>query len=175
MHVGTILHEWIEVHAVPHIADALDVDEDDVYTEHEIEHEVGDVTFVGTADLWIPSEEIVVDWKTKGGWYNFEPENDRHLDQIHVYAGSLDAAKFGIVYLNKKDLEARTYPESGDTFGEYDPERFGAVLDRARDVMEAIEDYGIAEDEDEVPFEKCYEDSGDPCYFCDSEELDFSE
>jgi len=175
MHNGTIIHEWLEDHATEHIADAFGVPEGNVFPEVPAHYDAPNgVSIRGTADLYIPTENVVIDYKTRGGWYSFEPDDAGYITQLSAYARALDVINIGIVYINRKDAkDTRTYPED-HTWALRDDELLGEALSRCEDVKRAIEREGIATSEDEIPFEKCDRNDGDPCYFCSSEELDFS-
>lgn len=164
---GEIIHQFFEDRSSI-IADELGVSVSDVETEVPIEYQHGDVTFVGHADYYVEPLDLVLDLKTRNGWYNFEAEDDRYLDQLHCYAMALDAENLGIIYLSKKDSPvAKTWPTSD--FGDFDWGRWGEVIARAHDVVEAAQEVPRPTDEDEIPFDKC------GCYFCNSETLDLPE
>jgi len=69
-----------------------------------------------------------------------------------------------VVYLSKSDLEVRTWPEDG--FFEFSEERFDELVAKARRIALVIEEQGIADSVEDVPFDRC------GCYFCQEEELD---
>lgn len=128
------------------------------------------IEFVGHTDLYDPRADVVYDIKTRGGWYNFDPPEDRVLDQLHVYMAALDATYGQVVYVNKRSkdtFEVRTWPENNAfTFS---PDRWDDIVTRAQDIRDALVENGVPTDNDELDalFETC--DS----YFCDSETMSF--
>jgi len=157
-HVGTLIHEWLE--------EELGGRYPGVHMEHPIAQEYRRprqrmIEVVGTADVYDSHDGVVYDWKTRGGWYNFDPPSERHLDQLTLYMDALDATAGQVVYINKKNLEVRTWPEDG-TFG-FDPERRDALIEQAFDLHERITAAGEIETIDDVPAEPC------GCWLCDQE------
>lgn len=154
---GTLIHEFLEDHMAdqhPH-----------ANFEQEITHSVDGIQFVGRTDCYDPEANAVYDFKTRNGWYNFDPPNDRHLDQMHVYMAALGADYGQVVYLSKADMEVRTYPQDG--FFEFDADRFDRLVAKAKRIRGAIEEQGFASSASEIPFETC------GCYFCENESLVF--
>ncbi|WP_238705391.1 hypothetical protein [Natrinema pallidum] len=154
---GTLIHEFIEEYVGPQLADAE--------FEKPVEYETDGVRFVGHTDCYDAERNAVTDFKSRNGWYNFDPPKDRHLDQVHVYMAATGAEYGQIVYVSKGDMEVRTYPEDG--YFAFDPDRFAAIVERAKRVKQAIETDGVAESADEIPLEKC------DCFMCGSETLAF--
>ena len=131
--------------------------------------EIDGVKFVGTADCIDMENGVIYDFKSRGGWYRFNPPTQRHLDQLHIYMKATGIHEAQVVYISKKDFEVRTWPEDG-TF-EFDEERFQELVEKAKTVMDLIEEHGVAESEDELDdiVEKC--DS----FICKKEGLVFDE
>ncbi|AEH39512.1 PD-(D/E)XK nuclease family protein [Halopiger xanaduensis] len=154
---GTLIHEFIEENVGPQLADAE--------FEKEISLERDGVRFVGHTDCYDPAANAIYDFKSRNGWYRFDPPKERHLDQIHVYMAATGAEYGQVVYVNKGDLEVRTWPEDG--LFEFDPDRFAAIVEKARRVRDAIDEHGFATCESEVPFDKC------GCFLCGNETLTF--
>lgn len=154
---GTLIHDFIEDYVAPQLSDAE--------FEKPIEHETEGVRFVGHTDCHDPSANAIYDFKSRNGWYRFDPPKDRHLDQMHVYMAATGAEYGQVVYVNKGDLEIRTWPEDG--FFEFDPDRFEAIVAKARRIRGAIQSGGIASSEAQIPFDRC------GCFLCDNETLAF--
>lgn len=154
---GTLIHEFIEEYVGPQLTDCE--------FEKAVELETDGVRFVGHTDCYDPQRNAVVDFKSRNGWYNFDPPKERHLDQIHVYMAATGAEYGQVVYVNKGDLEVRTYPEDG--YFEFDTDRFEAIVEKATCVRDAIDEHGTATCESEIPLEKC------GCFLCRSETLTF--
>jgi hypothetical protein len=153
---GTLIHEFLEDHLAEQFSHAE--------FEKEIALDFDGVEFVGRTDCYDPEANAVYDFKTRASWYNFDPPTQRHLDQMYVYMAALDAEYGQVVYLSKSDLEVRTWPEDG--FFEFSEERFDFLVAKARRIALVIEEQGIADSVEDVPFDRC------GCYFCQEEELD---
>lgn len=153
---GTLIHEFIETYVGEHI---------DAEFEKPVELETDGVRFVGHTDCYDPAANAVTDFKSRNGWYNFDPPVDRHLDQIHVYMAATGAEYGQVVYVSKSDMEVRTWPEDG--YFEFDESRFEAIVERAKRVRDAIETDGVASSPEEIPLEKC------GCFMCNTETLRF--
>lgn len=151
---GSLIHEFLEEHA----------DVEGAIQEHPVEYEVDGIHIKGTVDYYHPVDDVVVDWKSRGSFYRFSPPSDRHLNQLTLYQAALGKPEARIVYISKKDLEVRPWPEN-DTHS-FDAERFDTLIEKAKRIQAEIDENGIAESEDEIPFEKC------GCYICDNEELE---
>jgi CRISPR-associated exonuclease Cas4 len=67
-----------------------------------------------------------------------------------------------VVYVSKKDLEIRTWPE--DNYFEFDQERFDHLVEKAKTIRDSAED-GVPSDADDIPFDQC------GCWVCDNENL----
>jgi hypothetical protein len=154
---GTLIHEFLEEFLADHLPQAE--------FETEILDTRGQVQFVGQADCYDPERNAVYDFKTRNGWYNFDPPTQRHLDQLYIYMAALDADYGQVVYLSKGDMEVRTWPE--DRLFKFDGDRYYWLVEKAHDIMAAIDENGIAKSPDEIPFERC------ECYFCSQETLRF--
>lgn len=154
---GTLIHEFIEEYVGPQLPDAE--------FEKSIDLERDGVRFVGHTDCYDPERNAITDFKSRNGWYNFEPPVDRHLDQIHVYMAATGAEYGQVVYVSKSDMEVRTWPDDG--YFAFDEDRFETIVKRARRIRAAIQSEGYASSEDEIPFDRC------GCFMCRSETLAF--
>lgn len=156
-HTGTLIHEWLE--------DEMDGRFPGVHHEIPIEQEYvtddGAVVVTGHADVYDEHNGVVYDFKSRGGWYNFDPPSERHLDQLTLYMDALGADAGQVVYVNKKDLEVRTWPD-GDTFA-FDPDRRDDLVAKAREIRDGVKGVEITSIND-VPFEPC------GCWLCDKED-----
>ncbi len=152
---GTLIHEFIEEYVGPQFPTAE--------FEKPVELERDGVRFIGHADCFDPERNAIMDFKSRNGWYRFDPPSDRHLDQIHVYMAATGAEFGQIVYVSKGDLEVRTWPEDG--LFVFDPDRFDAILERAQAIRDAIDTHGVADCEADIPFDTC------GCYICRNESL----
>ena len=170
--MGDLIHEYVQ--------DALiEQDEVDVGAiEQEVQFTEDGLTFTGHADIVARSpisktgqEVVVYDIKSRANWYHFDPPCDRHLDQLHTYMRGLDAQYGQIVYVSKKDMEIRTYPEDG--LFEFDNTRWRAIKERCQLVRNAIISNGFATSVTEIPFDPP-EEEHDQHYFYDNTRLDFS-
>ncbi|MDB9247504.1 hypothetical protein PN419_00585 [Halorubrum ezzemoulense] len=160
--MGDLVHEYTQkalVQAVEHIDGWDDI-------ETPVEFDEDGLTFVGHADVYDPEADIVYDIKSRGSWYNFDPPVDRHIDQLHCYMRGLDAQYGQVIYVSKKDMEVRTWPE-GAPFT-FDEARWDEIKARCKRVRDAIYDEGIPQSEAEIPFDR------PDNYFAESTELDFS-
>jgi CRISPR-associated exonuclease Cas4 len=159
---GTLIHEFLEQQLGEQLTDEA------IEFEREIEHEIrgSDLTLTGRADCVDFRSGVVYDFKTRNGWYNFDPPVQRHCDQLHLYMAALprvDQAR--VVYLSKGTLEVRQWPE--DSLFAFDEERYDTLIEKAERIRDVIKRQGIAASADEIPFEKC------ECYFCSQESLQF--
>lgn len=158
--IGTLVHEWLEDSLGERFAGVeFEKPLNETYRA-EIEDE-GSVEFgvTGHCDVYDSHENAVYDFKTRNGWYKFDPPNDRHLDQLTLYMDMVGAEKAQVVYLNKADLEVRTYPENG--FFELDEQRLFKLLDRAATIkMELDRTESLPSSVDELPFGLC------DCWLC---------
>jgi hypothetical protein len=152
---GTLIHEFLEEHLAEEFPQAA--------FEREIDVEVGGIRFVGRTDCYDPETLAVYDFKTRNGWYNFDPPTQRHLDQLYVYMAGVGVGRGQLVYLSKSDLEVRTWPE--DDFVDFDQERFDELLAKAQRIRDYIRDEGYPDSPADIPFERC------GCYFCENETL----
>lgn len=151
--LGTLIHSWIE----EHFADRIDGVEFETYIEEW--HEPG-VRIVGHADVYDEHENAVYDFKTRSGWYNFDPPVDRHMDQLALYMDALDAERGKIVYISKKTLEVKTYPPTGFA----DPrDRVEDLIAKARTINHDLEGKAPIVSEENIPYDRC------GCWLCDRE------
>jgi CRISPR/Cas system CMR-associated protein Cmr3 (group 5 of RAMP superfamily) len=72
-----------------------------------------------------------------------------------------DVDKAQVVYICKKDMEVKTYPEN-DTM-EFDTGRWNEIMKKAERVSLAIQENHFPKKEEEIPFGKC------GCFPCNSE------
>lgn len=158
--VGTMIHSWLE--------ESLDGRFPGVEFEKELTNEYpyrtdGIDTVIkttGRADVYDAHENTVYDFKTRNGWYKFDPPNERHKKQLSLYMDALDADYGQIVYLNKSDLEVRTWPEN-DVY-EFEKGVVTNLINKAKDIRGRVEDTEIETIAD-VPFERC------GCWLCENE------
>lgn len=155
--MGTLIHEYFE----HNLSDRLPA-----VFEIEIQDQVDGITFTGHADCFDYEHEIVYDFKSRSSWYRFDPPTQRHIDQLLVYMHALDVQEGQVVYVSKKNLEVKTWPED-DTFA-FDVDRYEALVRRARHIRDVIATEGIARTKEDIPFEKC------GCWICDNESLSVS-
>lgn len=160
--MGTLIHEFVQRQFYAH-------GNDSIHIEKSVEFEEDGLVFTGRADLY--DNNVVYDLKSRNGWYNFSPPVERHVDQLHCYMRGLDADYGQLIYLSKKDMEVRTWPE-GAPFT-FDENRWTAIKERCTRVRDALYEEGIPQSEDEIPFDKP-DDDHDQSYFVESTNLDFS-
>jgi CRISPR-associated exonuclease Cas4 len=160
---GTLIHEFLEQQFSEQFA------AEKVEFEREINHVdlATDITLKGRADCVDFRDNVVYDFKTRNGWYNFDPPVQRHCDQLHLYMRGLQFDRGRVVYLSKGDLEVRQWPD--DSLFAFDESRYNALIEKAERIRDAIEAQGIAESAAEIPFETC------ECYFCSQESLTFEQ
>lgn len=151
-YTGTMIHEWLE----------------ECLSYPGVEHETGiskeydsGVKVVGRADAHDTHEDVVYDFKSRASWYKFDPPSERHLNQLTLYMDALGAEAGQVVYISKKNLEVRTWPEN-DTFA-FNERRLDDLLAKARDLRDAVESTDI-ETVADVPFERC------GCFVCGLED-----
>jgi len=159
--MGNLVHEFVQDAVTEQSGNDVDIG-----IEVPVEHEEDGLRFEGHADIYDPASDTVYDIKSRGGWYHFDPPNDRHLDQLHCYMRALDASRGQVVYVNKKNLEVRTYPEDGGTF-EFDEARWADIVSRCHRVRTALKYEGIPTTEDEIPFDRpdnFYANNTDLCF-----------
>lgn len=157
-HTGTMIHEFVQRELYRR--------NKGIAIEEQVEFEEDGLVFVGHADVYDATADIVYDIKSKGGWYNHDPPVDRHLDQLHAYMRGLDARYGQVIYVSKKDLEVRPWPEH--TPFEFDEERWDDVTERCANVRDALYTEGIPQSEAEIPFKK------PDNFFANNADLDFS-
>lgn len=161
--IGTMIHSWLE--------ESLDGRYPGVEFEKELSNEYTyradgmekTIKITGRADVYDSHENTVYDFKTRNGWYKFDPPNDRHVKQLSLYMDALDAEHGQIVYINKSDLEVRTWPEN-DVY-DFEQGVVTNLVHKAQDIRGRIEDTEI-ETIDDVPFEPC------GCWLCNNEDND---
>jgi len=153
--IGSIIHEWIE----DHFGDALD----GVHFEKELEEEWRNgVTVTGRCDVYDEYEDAVYDFKTRSGWYKFDPPNDSHRAQLATYIDMVGAEKGQVVYISKKDLEVRTWPE--DQLWTPSVTFTSSIKAKAGEMKSRLEETGQPASVDQVPFNPC------GCWLCDREQ-----
>lgn len=156
---GTMIHEFMENEVAAHLPDH-------VVFETPVEVAIDGIKFVGHADCYDPQQGFVYDFKSRNGWYNFDPPTQRHLDQMYVYMAALDVREGRVVYVNKADpTDIEPYPESG-TF-EYSASRMSELIKKAKEIRDVILRDGYPSGPEEIPFEKC------GCWVCNNESLAF--
>lgn len=160
---GTLIHEFMEYEVEEFLPDHVEM-EDPIP-----ELEQGPLTFVGTADAVDHENEIIYDFKSRGGWYKFEPPIQRHLDQLQIYMQAFGYDRAKVVYINKKNMEVKTWPEESGEFIEKDSSRYYELVAKAIDVYEYLQEHGGVESMEEL---NAYER---PCnnFFCGDEDLKF--
>lgn len=155
--IGTIIHEWMENSYRGKI--------DGVEFEHPVQYESDNgIKFVGNCDVYDSHENAIYDFKTRSSWYRFDPPDESHLDQLTVYMAALDADYAQVVYISKKNLEIRTYPE--DRLFKFNQDRFRQLVEKADEIRNALDEHGQPETLDEIPFEPC------GCWICSQEDTD---
>lgn len=165
--VGNMIHHWMETR----IANELP----NCQFEHSLDSTIDVVSpvsrktiqldFTGTCDCWDMENDAIYDFKTRSGWYSFSPPKQRHLDQILIYMEMSDVRKGQVVYISKKDMSIRTYPEDG--FFEYDKQRTHELKMKCAKIAEKIVQRGYPQSRHDIPFDKC------GCFFCNQETLTF--
>ena len=156
---GTLIHEWIQAELAAQFPDCkFEREIKKTYTNPASGEKI---RVTGHADLWDPERGIVYDFKTRGGWYNFNPPTERHIDQLTLYMDALDAVAGQIVYINRKDLEIRPWP--ADTTFSFDTGRRMELVQKAREIRDGIREAGEITSKADVPFEDC------GCWLCGQE------
>lgn len=171
---GNLYHEFYEEMLTSDVvAEQFDIDTDALEIEHEMERDFDDIRLVGRCDIIDTENDIIYDIKTRKGWYNFGPPEEepeqRHLDQLHAYMALAGANKGKLIWVDVGSPDdIRTWPpeDAEENTFDFDPQRFVDLLNRARDIREALADGGVPTSPHEIPFEKC------GCWYCESEELD---
>lgn len=149
-----MIHEFLEDHLGPRLPHCK--------FEYPIKTTVDGVEFVGRVDCYDPVNGAIIDWKSRASFYKHNPPVQRHLDQLLVYMNALDVQYGQVIYVSKKDLEIRPWPEK-DYF-EFDEERFEYIVEKAKRVREASQD-GVPTDTESIPFDSC------GCWVCNNERL----
>lgn len=150
--------------------------------EHPVQMDLGGgMELVGHADVYDADLGIIYDYKTRGDHYfgNFhfyEPPVARHVRQAILYMAATDATRAQVAAISKSDFGYQhVWPKEQEANREYLLESPGAVEwlveNRAKPIRDEIEAHGIAEEPEEIPFEKCDDDAD--CFMCDGEELTF--
>lgn len=178
-HVGTLMHSFVE----EQVGGWVEASDRNIRFEEQVSREFGDhrVKIVGNADVIDYDAGVVTDLKTRSDLrYYFDPPEQRHLDQVHLYMAATGCSEGRILYASRKDWELFRWPadddkEDRDTF-EYDPDRVEHLIEtRAIPIRETLENEGVATCEAEIPFDKCStdDDHDDYCWLCDRESLNF--
>lgn len=153
--LGTMIHEWLE----ESFRDRLQ----GVEFEKELHRGYdGPITITGRCDVYDSHGDAVYDFKTRSGWYRFDPPNDAHLDQVALYADMVGADHAQVVYVSKKTLEVKTWPEDG--LWTPSQTRVSGLLNKAREMAEVLEETGTPGTKANVPFEPC------DCWLCDRDD-----
>lgn len=154
-YVGTMIHEWLE----GEFADRLEGVEFEKPLEKD--YDAG-ITVTGHCDVYDSYDEAVYDFKTRSSWYNFNPPVDRHLDQLALYIDMVGADHGQIVYICKKNLEVRTWPEKD--LWTPSQTRVSGLIKKAVEMKDAVDENGIPGTVANVPFDPC------GCWLCDREQ-----
>lgn len=155
--VGSWIHDFIE-DAIANAGQELRIEED-------VTLDIGDAVITGRFDAYDPEADVVYDFKSRSGFYNFDPPVGRHVDQLLAYMYALDAQYGQVVYVSKKDFAVRTWPKDGPFRREQWADEWSEVVNRVHRVRDAILEDGVAMADDEIPFEK------DGSWLSDQEEL----
>lgn len=166
---GTAIHEWAEERIEEYLNTQTHVD-NDVKQEVDVTFEDQGIKIKGRADFY--DGHTVTDFKTRASWYNFDLPVQRHVDQVLMYMKGLDAEGGRLLYLRKKDLAMKTYPnDSGVPFFTFDDERYNEIIHKLQQVRDAVKERieNRSEGEyvksmDDIPFSNCGE-----CYPCRKE------
>lgn len=141
------------------------------------ELEINGIKFTGTADAVDQKNGIIYDFKTRGGWYKFNPPSQRHIDQLQIYMNGFDHPRGQLVYMSRKDMSMKHFPSIEDLgtiptndlgkalYVQKNREHVKKLSQKAWEVLELIRDYGIPETEKELNdiIPKC------GCYICQNE------
>ena len=141
---GTLVHEFFE--------NEIGERNDSLEFETPVSIEDRGIQWVGHVDCIDRENGVIYDFKTRAGWYNFNPPVQRHLDQLYIYMKALDMGKAQVVYVSKKTMEVRTYPEDG--VFTFDTARYEELHEKAQKIKTAIVENGIPTNEADIPFEK---------------------
>jgi len=157
-HTGTMIHDFFENHVTAGL--------DNVVTERRVESTFGDLSFVGHFDAYDYANDVVYDFKSRSGWYRFDPPVDRHVNQLQMYMDALNAEYGKIVYVSKKDLEVREWPTT-DAFGDEvedavvnnsvvkrDHNTFLRIAQACAEVAAAVRDAPSDPTAEDIPFER---------------------
>jgi hypothetical protein len=173
--LGDFVHNYIQEQVLPgHMT----------MHENQVRVEVDGLTLKGHYDCF--DGNTVYDFKSRSGWYRFDPPYNYHIDQLHVYMKALGVQQGLMVYISKKDFSVETYP---DYFGqsserdqvaeqgklvEFQESRWEQIVEKARKVHDVLETNGFPTSIEEVDqhFPNCGDCMG--CKFEDGNEFDFS-
>ena len=166
--VGTLIHEWLEETVVPDLAGDVKAETPvrtiwNVQQTHDIDN---GITVTGTCDLYDPVDDVVIDFKSRNGWYNFDPPVERHLNQLYIYMDAIGAEYGQVAYIAKGDMEVRTWPEDG--YLTIDDERLADIKAQAVTIaqwLETVDDIDAVTPVD-VPFGPC------SCFVCSQDNSD---
>lgn len=172
---GTMIHKWLEENLEPHFEEEGD---NQIEMEKWIDFTEDGLRFKGRADYYNPESGRVVDFKTRGAWYNFEPPKMKHLQQVMTYMRGLDDADKGtLVYLRKRDLDFRTWPsrKDGKRFFRFSDDVWSKTKEKCRAVGDAVDERMNNREPDDyvrsledIPFKRC----GDEDCMCSDEDED---
>jgi len=171
---GTMIHKWLEENLLPHFDEE---GKSHVDMEKWIDFEEDGLRFKGRMDYYNPKSGRIIDFKSRGAWYNFEPPRKKHLEQVMTYMRGVDGADKGtLVYLRKRDLDFRTWParKDGKRFFKFSEDIWQDTKDKCAIVGDAVADRmqtrtkeNYVKGLDDIPFDKCgHED----CMCSDEEE-----
>lgn len=152
--IGTQWHDWIERTIGNSVAGLV--------CERPVEIECDGITITGRCDVYDEVENAVYDFKTRSGWYKFDPPDSAHVSQLQLYMAAVGAEMGQVVYVSKKDLTVQTYP--ADHMLAFDELQVELLIEKATEIRDTLEDVGKPETRSDVPFERC------DCWLCGQEE-----
>lgn len=163
--VGDMFHRKIQYEIFGEI--------DNMQREAPAEKQCSDIHITGHADMVDWEDGVVWDIKTKQNWYGFKVR-DRHYNQLQLYMHCFGLERAKLIYVKKGDWTRRITPKN--EFIEYSKSDIRDLLKKGSTIRREIEQMGrIAQEPDEIPFDKCPtdKDSDNYCIACDNEELVF--
>lgn len=171
--IGSLIHSHLE-NNMPEFLDNVEFEKElevTLYSENH-ENEIP-IVLTGHCDCFDYKNNVVYDFKTRSGWYKFNPPSQRHIKQITTYmrmikeSGTYENLSGQVVYVSKKNMSVKCWPE--DASFEYEHSVCNNLLQKARKVQSALLQEGFPTCESEIPFAKC------GCWICNNEgKLDFS-
>jgi len=137
--LGNLIHSWLESHVE---------DRPGVLAEHPVEKEYrhpdynGVIRITGKCDVYDTVQNQIYDWKTRSGWYKFDPPEQRHTDQLQLYLDMADADSGQICYISKKDMEVRTWPPDQTTVPR-DSETVSRLVEKAFELRQYLKNHSV--------------------------------